>query len=155
MNSFKSFFKSFKYAFEGIVACVENERNLRFHLCAAFYVLIFMQFYDLTVTQKSVVILLIALIISLELVNTSVEKVVDLASPEQNKLAKLAKDASAAAVLVSAIVAVAIAIIYFWDIDTFQKIFKFFIHNIIALVALIVSIVLWILFIFKFNSNKK
>lgn len=154
-NNFFSFIKSFKYAFEGILYSVKSERNLRIHLCATFYVLIFMQFYDFSTTQKSVIILLIALVISLEMVNSAIEKVVDICSPQYSKLAKAAKDISSAAVLISAISATIIAVMYFWDIAVFLRIYHFFLRNYLLLVGLIISVVLWIIFIFGFNTTNK
>lgn len=152
-TNLKSFIKGFKYAFEGVLYCIKSEKNMRFHLCAAFYVIIFMQFYDFSNSQKAIIFIVIGLVISLEMINTAIETVVDLCSPEYHKLAKKAKDVAAGAVLCSAIIAVIIGVELFWDIQTFKNIYDFFIRHILALTGLIISIVLWGLFIFVYRTT--
>lgn len=68
-------------------------------------------FFDLTVTEWIVVIILIALVITLEFVNSAVEHVVDFISPNYHPQAKIIKDYMAAAVLVVSIAAGVIACI--------------------------------------------
>lgn len=60
-----------------------------------------------------ILILVIAIVLVLELINTSIEAVVDLASPRKSKLAKIAKDVAAAAVLISSLGALVVGIILF------------------------------------------
>ena len=146
-----SFLKSFKFAFNGLIASIKTERNMRVHLCAAFYVLIFMQFYDLSNSEKVIIFLTMGIVISLELVNTAIESVVNLCSPKYHVLAKKAKDASAGAVLVSAIVSVAVAVEVFWDVSVFYNIYNFFISNLLALFGLVLSLLIWIIFIFVYD----
>jgi diacylglycerol kinase (ATP) len=67
----------------------------------------------LTPLEWAVLLLVIGLVISLEILNTAVEAVVDLCSPEQSELARIAKDAAAGAVLVAAITAVAVGAFIF------------------------------------------
>ena len=61
--------------------------------------------------------LTVALVFITEAVNTSIEKAVDFLSPERSETAKIAKDAAAGAVLLSAIAAVAVAVMSFNDLD--------------------------------------
>ncbi|WP_276665077.1 diacylglycerol kinase family protein [Sharpea azabuensis] len=70
-------------------------------------------YFQLTKIEWLICMVLFGLVISLELVNTAIEAVVDLASPDYHELAKLAKDAAAGAVLVSAIVAAIIGLSIF------------------------------------------
>ena len=142
------FLKGFVYAFNGIIHCIKNERNMRFHLCAAFYVLIFMRFYDLTKAETVLVYFAIASVTALEVLNTAVEAAVDLISPEHRELAGIAKDCAAGAVLVAAIGAAAAGIKLFWDIETFKSIGKYFSENVIMLVLLIISVIVWFAVIF-------
>ncbi|MDE6149045.1 MAG: diacylglycerol kinase family protein, partial [Ruminococcus sp.] len=153
-NKLLSFIKSFKFAFNGIISTIKSERNMRIHLCAAFYVLVFMRFYELSVAEEAVVFLTIGFVISLEIVNTAVESVVNLCAPEYHYLAKKAKDASAGAVLISAIVSVSVGIKIFWDIPTFKQIYFYFTNHLLAPIGLIISLFLWIFFIFALYSNK-
>ena len=118
LNNFRRFIKSFSYALKGIFSCIKTERNMRVHLCIAFYVLTFMQFYDLSKSELAIVYIVIGSVIAMEILNTAIEAVVDLCSPKYHELAMLAKDMASAAVLCMAIVAVAVGITMFWDIST-------------------------------------
>ena len=151
------FFQSFKYAFKGLIHCIKNERNMRFHLCAAFYVLIFMRFYDFTRAESILIYAVIALVIALEALNTAVEAIVDLVSPEHTKLAGIAKDCAAGAVLAAAVGAAFIGAVLFWNVEVFERIGRYFAENTGMLILLIVSLILWTAFIFlphgKENDN--
>lgn len=154
INKIRRFFKSFKYAFKGVTSSILYERNMRIHMCAAFYVLIFMQFYDLSASEKAIIFLTIGSVISLEIINTAIEAVVDLCSPDYHTLAKKAKDLSAGAVLISAVISVLVAFEFFWDISAFQRIYTYFIDHIILLIGLVISLIIWILFIFTLDVEK-
>lgn len=90
-----------------------SERNFRIHLTAAVGVLLLSVFYDFSAVQWAVIFLLFALVISAELMNTAVERVVDLLSPGYHKQAGLAKDMAAGAVLVTAAAAAIIGLLFF------------------------------------------
>lgn len=103
----------FRFAWNGIIKAVQNERNLRFHFAAAILALGVAYILPLTTTERAIIFLVVAMVITLELVNTAIEAVVDLVSPEHHELAAYAKDAAAGAVLVGAIFAVIIGLIIF------------------------------------------
>lgn len=105
--------KSFGYAFQGIWAVIRRERNIKIHLTITAMVIAAGIIFHISVTEWIVCMILFALVLSLEMVNTAVEACVDLASPEKRPLAKLAKDAAAGAVLISAIFAAIIGLIIF------------------------------------------
>lgn len=107
-------YKSFGYAFEGIFNTIKDERNIKIHLVVTTLVIIFGFILKISLSEWFVCILLFAIIIPLELVNTAIEAVVDLASKDYNPLAKKAKDAAAGAVLVAAILATVIGGIIFF-----------------------------------------
>lgn len=106
-------YRSFHYAFEGIFACIVKERNIKIHCGFIFLVVIAGIIVHLSITEWCICLLLFGLILSLELVNTSIEAVVDLVTEERKPLAKLAKDTAAGAVLISAIMAAIIGCIIF------------------------------------------
>ncbi|GJM83542.1 diacylglycerol kinase [Paenibacillus timonensis] len=106
---------SFRYALEGIATSFKTQRHVRFHCVAAVVVIAAAMALSLPVRDVALLLLVIALVISLELVNTAIEAVVDLAAPEWHRLGKIAKDAAAGAVLVAAVFAVAIGILIFYD----------------------------------------
>lgn len=108
-----NFTSSFKYAFEGIIHASKGERNFRFHLFAAILVLVAGIFSQISLIEWIILILCISVMLSLELINSALERVVDLASPEIHDFAKQAKDMSAAAVLVFACASAIIGILIF------------------------------------------
>lgn len=148
-NSLERIGKSFFCAFRGIVYCVRHERNLRFHLVAAAYVLYFSTFYGFSRAEYAVLALVCAFVISAELINTALEVVIDKISPRFNVFAMVGKDIAAGAVLVSAIAALIVGMILFWDIPTFVRIFEFFLSGWLPPLFLLASAVLSLLFVFS------
>lgn len=147
----KRFLKCFVYAFKGICYCICRERNMRIHMCFTAYMLGFLavfDFFEVSRDQFAILIALCALVMSLEAVNTAIEKTVDLATSEKNELARIAKDSSAGAVLISAIASVAAGIAVLWQPDAFSAMFAYYAQNIPVLILLIVSIILSLIFIF-------
>lgn len=154
----KRFLKCFVYAFKGICHCICSERNMRIHLCFSVYMFSFLtlfDFFEVSRTQYAVLITLCALVMSLEAVNTAVEKAVDLVTGEKNELARIAKDSSAGAVLISAIASVAAGIAIMWQPDAFREMFAYYSQNIPVLLGLIASIILSLVFVFAGPSKIK
>lgn len=143
----RKFLRSFRFAAEGVIACAAGERNMRVHLCAAFYALALMPFYDFSRAEKIAVAVVIGMVISAEAMNTAVEALTDLASPDRCKLAKLAKDAAAAAVLITAVTAAAVGFVLYFDTDTLGEIFRKISGDLRALAAVILSAAAWAAFI--------
>ena len=112
-----SFLKGFWYAFRGVAESICAERNMRVHIVISLYVLYFSQYYELSVTRFALVIAVIAFVLALELINTAIERACDAITTEQNPLVKMAKDASAGAVLIGASASVVIGVIIFWDTE--------------------------------------
>ena len=148
----RSFFKAFLYAGQGIAASVKNQRNLRFHIAAAVYVTAFSLFYGLTKAEYALLALAFSSVISAELINTAVEAAVDLYSPERSSLAKLAKDAAAGAVLVTAVFSVVVGVLLFGDIAVIKEIFRYYVSHIPALVGLVCSFAAAWVFVFKLGN---
>ena len=139
--------KSFGCAIKGFFGAVCSEGHLRFPLVAAVYVLVFSSFYNFTAAQWAVLIILIALVIAAELVNTAIEDTCDAVTTEQNEHIRRAKDMAAGAVLVLSIAAAAIAVIFFWNLEVIKNIFVYFSQNTPMLILLIISAVVSVLFI--------
>lgn len=104
---------SFRCAWQGITACVRRERNMKIHLCAALAVTAAGVALCISPVEWTVCLILFALVIGGELINTAIEATVDLICPEPDPKAKLAKDAAAGAVLVFAVFAAIIGCILF------------------------------------------
>jgi undecaprenol kinase len=98
---------AFRYAFAGLFDAWRTERNLRIHAVVAAAVVAAGAVLRLPPAAWAVVFLAIALVVAAELLNSAVETIVDLVSPEEHPLAKRAKDVAAAAVLVAVAGAVA------------------------------------------------
>ncbi|EDP67389.1 diacylglycerol kinase [Carnobacterium sp. AT7] len=107
-----TFLDSFKYAFKGILTAFQEERNMRSHILIGLIVLILCAFLNLVVNEWLWVIFSVFLVIIMEVWNTVIENVVDLAAKDQyHPLAKKAKDMAAAAVLVTATFSIVVAAI--------------------------------------------
>ena len=109
----KKLINSFKYAFEGIISAFKTERNMKIHILIMVLVIISGFLLKINVWEWIICVILFALVIGAELFNTTIETVVDIAMPQRNEKAKLAKDISAAAVLVISLGAAIVGIIIF------------------------------------------
>ena len=109
----KNIFYSFKYAFEGIYYGIKTARNLIVDIIIALLVVLFGFLLEISTTEWLIVILCFGLVISLEIVNSAIEEVVDMSMPDINIKAKRSKDLAAGAVLFSAIMSMIIGIIIF------------------------------------------
>jgi diacylglycerol kinase (ATP) len=95
--------RSFEHAYRGMIYAVRTQRNMRFHVVVAVLVLVGSLLVGVRKLELAVLVLTILLVFVTELFNTAMEFVVDLATREYHPLAKLAKDVSAGAVLVSSV----------------------------------------------------
>jgi len=107
----RRFIRSFRHACLGIVYTVRKERNMRFHLWAAAAVMLIAALLRLQPLEWAMLIGACALVLTAELINTAIEKAVDLAMPQFHPLARIAKDAAAGAVLAAAICAALIGLL--------------------------------------------
>lgn len=105
--------KSFSYAITGITTAIRSERNMRIHLILSIIAIGCSLFFSISTVEWLFVIVAIGGMFSLEILNTAVERVVDLVTEEYHPLAKQAKDLAAGAVFVYALTVVIIGIIIF------------------------------------------
>ncbi|MEE0866926.1 MAG: diacylglycerol kinase family protein [Clostridia bacterium] len=108
----QSLLQSFRHAFCGIRLSL-RERNMRIHFACAVIAISMSVILNLRTSHKAIIIILCALVISAELINTAIENAVDLSCGVFNMYAKRAKDASAGAVLALSIGAVICGAIIF------------------------------------------
>jgi diacylglycerol kinase len=104
---------AFGYAFRGILWVVASQRNMKIHLAAAAAVSAAAVWFELSLVEGAVAVLAVALVMVAETINSAIEKVVDLVTPEYHQLARLAKDAAAGAVLLAAFFSVVIGVLVF------------------------------------------
>jgi diacylglycerol kinase len=108
-----SLFNSFSYAFQGIRTAFKNEPHMRIHTFLAVLALIIGIILRLSYIEWLLLAFTIFYVITLELLNTVLENIVNLVSPEVNPYAKIAKDVSAACVLTAAFVSIGVGLALF------------------------------------------
>jgi undecaprenol kinase len=104
---------SFKFGFEGIGAAAVKERNVKIHIVISGFVILAGFVFSISKYEWIAIILSIGGMISMEMMNTAIERTVDMYTKEYHPLAKQAKDIAAGAVLVFAIASVIIGLIIF------------------------------------------
>lgn len=105
--------RSFGYAFEGLRTAYKNEPNLKIHALFALFALAIGALLGLSVVEWLLLTFTIFYVITLELLNSVLENVVNIVSPEIKSYAKIAKDVSAACVLLAAILSVIVGLALF------------------------------------------
>ena len=109
----KARLKSFVYAFNGIFFCIKTQHNFWIHLTALTVVICLGFAFDVSRAEWLLLIFAIGLVLCLEIINTAIEYLVDLISPQHQEAAGLAKDIAAGAVLIAAITSAIIGLIIF------------------------------------------
>lgn len=105
--------KSFKYALTGLKKVWQEEQNFRVHSLVTIIVLVLAFYFQIAVWQLIILILLIALVLILEIINSIMERFVDILKPRIHEYVKDIKDMSAALVFVGALTAIIIGLIIF------------------------------------------
>ncbi|MCI8649542.1 MAG: diacylglycerol kinase family protein [Anaerotruncus sp.] len=113
-SELKSLARSFSCAGAGVWYCICQERNFRIHLTIGLWVLLLAGYLQLGRMRTAILLLVMGLVLALELLNTALEAVVDLACSDWHPLAKRAKDTAAGAVLAAAAAAVGIGGCLLW-----------------------------------------
>jgi len=109
----KKRFQSFGYAFRGIREVFSTEANMKIHIVITILVIVCGILFSISSTEWMFCLLCVGMVVGAEMMNTAIENVVDLASPEQHPLAGKAKDIAAGAVLICAIISVLIGLLIF------------------------------------------
>lgn len=110
-NFIVSRFNSFKFAFKGWVYVLRTQKNAWIHLAATTLVIAVGVWLGISRYEWAIILLVIGIVWIAEFLNTSLESILDIASPERHPLARIAKDVGAAAVLIAAVVAIAVGLI--------------------------------------------
>ena len=104
---------SFGYAFRGIVDFFREEHNAILHVIATLMVIGMAVVFGVSRVEAILLVIVAGLVWMAELFNTAIEKMMDYISTEKQTQIKLIKDLSAAAVLISSVIAVATGAIIF------------------------------------------
>ena len=144
----KKFLKGFVFAFRGLITCAKEERNFRFHLVVAFHLFLYLPFFELTRGELCAIVMLCGAVISLEAMNSAIERAVD-CTGEYSRRAGAAKDMAAGSVLVAAAVSVICGIILLWQPAAFARILQFYIRHPSSQLAQLLAAAASICFIFR------
>lgn len=109
----KRLIKSFTYAIQGIKAVIDTETNMKIHILVSVFVIILGFVFCISTSEWLACIICIGLVFSAETMNTSIESLVDMVSPERKPQAGKIKDIAAGGVFLAAIVSVVVGIIIF------------------------------------------
>jgi diacylglycerol kinase len=110
-NFIKSRARSFGYAFRGFWYVLRTQQNAWIHAVIATLIFILSLWLRLDAREWAIIILTTAMVFTAEFLNTAIEAVVDLASPQKHPLAKVGKDVGAAAVLIAALAAILVGLL--------------------------------------------
>lgn len=110
-------FRSFRYAFQGIVYCFQTQPNFKVHTLGFLFMLSSGLYFDFNTWEWIICLVLSSLVFFAELMNTAIESTVDIHTRELHPLAKAAKDCAAGAVLVVSICSVIV-----WSMIIYIKI---------------------------------
>lgn len=108
-----NFFGSFIYAGQGLRDAIKKEPSLKIHMLSAVAAVVLGLTLGLTTIEWALLVLTISMVLVLELINTTIESLTDIVSPEMREAARITKDVAAAGVLVSAIAAAVIGALLF------------------------------------------
>lgn len=112
--SYRKFFKSFHYAVRGLVRLIETEQNARVHAALMVFAGICAVAFRVENTEAALLFFAFVLVFGIEIINTAVEKLLDLVHPESHTQIAFIKDALAGAVLIAAIIAAMVFILVFY-----------------------------------------
>lgn len=143
------FLRSFKYAFRGIVYCINNERNMRIHTVMALYVFVFSFFFQMSRERYAVLFITFAVVMMAEMFNTVAEELSDLVAASYHPVVRIVKDLAAGAVLISAVFAVGVGVCIFWQPNAFVRIFQFFCRYPAMMIVLLMATALAVIYISK------
>ncbi|WP_424766226.1 diacylglycerol kinase family protein [Paenibacillus sp. sgz302251] len=107
----RKFMRSFLAAGAGVGFAIRTQSHMRFHIAAAIMVCGLGWLVSLKPLEWAIIIVTIAMVMTAEMMNTAIEQAVDLASPNIHPIAKIAKDAAAGAVLISAALSLVVGLL--------------------------------------------
>lgn len=145
---------SFRYALRGLKLCVQSERNLRVHITAAFYVIVFSILGEADGTSMAILCLCFGLTMGAELMNTAIERLCDKQASGYDEIVRNAKDIAAAAVLICALACVAVGICIFMRNGVLMRALFRLIERPFLTVIFVLSLPAGWWFIFRFPTAR-
>ena len=151
----KGFGRGFVYAYNGIRLAIREERNVRFHLCAAAYAYAASALAGLDAGGFALVSLAVFCVIQAELMNSAVERAVDKPDTTHWWSAGAAKDMAAGAVLMSAVGALCVGGFLFLQPERLARLWSNLTASPLNWIVLAGSLILTYLFVFRFGGAPK
>lgn len=139
---------SFGFAINGLIYCLKTQRNMRIHMAAAVLVGIACLFSRVSRTDMILLFFSITLVFVCEMINTAIEKAIDLFTEQYHPLAKIAKDVAAGAVFLAAANSVLVGYLVFSSRilplteRVVNRLFKSQLHTAVLSVVLVLLLVL-------------
>lgn len=149
------FGRGFVYALNGIRAAIQEERNFRFHLCAAVYAYAASVLAGLDSTGYALLALCVFAVMAMELMNSAIERAVDKPDTEHWWSAGAAKDMAAGGVLVTALGAVCVAVCLFGNEQALKGIWYGVTASPLTVALWLASLVAAYLFTFRYGNTKE
>ncbi len=106
--------RSLSRALKGLRQVWHDENNFRIETILGVIVIVLMFYFETTVIERAILVIMIALVLSLEILNTAVERIVDILKPKIHDYVGVIKDMVAASVLIVSLAALLIGIIIFY-----------------------------------------
>lgn len=106
---------SFNYAVSGIITAIKTEKSMRLHYIIAVIVLLSSLFFDFTRTEFLLLLFAVSLVVISEMINTAIERTIDLITKEFHPLARLVKDVAAGAVLIATLNSLIVGYLLFFE----------------------------------------
>jgi len=113
MFSFEKFIRSLQYALRGLKYAFKEEQSFRVQTIIALVVIVLMLYFDIALLEKIIILIMVFLVLSLELINTTAEDILNVVEPNLRPRVQIIKDTMAAAVLVAALGALIVGLIIF------------------------------------------
>lgn len=113
MKKNSNFIESFCCAFKGIIYIFKTEKNFRFHIFFSLLVLLCSLILNLSYVELSVILIMIAVVLTLEIINTIIENIMDFLCKDYNLNIKIIKDMASGAVLISAFISIIVGLLIF------------------------------------------
>ncbi|MBI5230195.1 MAG: diacylglycerol kinase family protein [Candidatus Magasanikbacteria bacterium] len=114
MNQLRTLIKSFSCAARGIATVFREEQNFRIQLAGTFLVFMGMIYFQLKIWERSALMLVIIIVLVLELINSAMERFVDMTSPRLHAQAMDIKDIMAGAVFIASVGAAVVGVLIFF-----------------------------------------
>ncbi len=106
---FLKYYESINYAIEGILQAAKTQKHVRLHLFSAAFLLLFCFLLGIEMNDFIILTIMASIVMVSEMLNSAIETVVDIVSPEYSEKARIAKDIAAGAVFVAAVMALTVA----------------------------------------------